>query len=541
MPLGNPVRLSAGLGACLFAAVMAAAQVTEVPVLQPSVGGRGGIVGASLGTQSEGSSLQAPLTQASLSPVSNLPGTPEPTLPPSVIAPRPGGSIAAASADPTAVQTPKALKKAAIKTGPQAGPAAPAVEDAAFRKGLQGVSDGTRKIETSAAEDEGDPGADEKLLGPGAGIFDGTQGGAVLEGAVRFPFAGKDGGIQQPTGQGSRSVVAGETSGRSARLTPTAGAVAADIVLSPHFAGNLKRVEELLPAEVRESPRNISLRQELEAGLRLLKDARARIRAEVKAENPGLAEYRVTALAQERLGRDLAAQKAARTVQDAGGALLARYAAALPPGEKLDFGSADGFSASLDWSARLRRIGAGQAFPFRFGPAARKAAAAIREAVLAEAPQLSKTEFAGVARVIGVLVMKDGTVYFAFSGLPETLRVVLGGKEAAILARLNPGGRGVYRLVPLETGPPEGLETLPDPAHASADNKYCAEKKLLSVLRENPSRIEQVAEWAMLWRGDPKQNGFGSRHFPDYMAPCPHCVHNARVMLGARRSGVRER
>ena len=541
MPLKNPVRFVTGLGACVCAAVMAAAQVTEVPVLNPSVGGQAGVVGSNLGSQSAASSLQAPLTQTSLAPVSILPVTQDPTLLPSVIPNSAREPVSAAGLDLKTVQTPKALKTPSVKAESRTAPAAPAVGDAAFRKGLQSVSDGTRKIETSAAEDEGDPGADEKLLGSGAGIFDGTQGGAVLEGAVRFPFAGKDGGIQQPTGQGSRSVVAGETSGRSVRLIPVADTVAADIVLSPHFAGNLKRVEELLPAEVRESPRNISLRQELEAGLRLLKDARARIRAEVKAENPGLAEYRVTALAQERLGRDLAAQKAARTVQDAGGALLARYAAALPPGEKLDFGSADGFSASLDWSARLRRIGAGQAFPFRFGPAARKAAAAIREAVLAEAPQLSKTEFAGVARVIGVLVMKDGTVYFAFSGLPETLRVVLGGKEAAILARLNPGGRGVYRLVPLETGPPEGLETLPDPAHASADNKYCAEKKLLSVLREDPTRIAQTAEWAMLWRGDPKQNGFGSRHFPDYMAPCPHCVHNARVMLGARRSGVRER
>jgi len=110
-----------------------------------------------------------------------------------------------------------------------------------------------------------------------------------------------------------------------------------------------------------------------------------------------------------------------------------------------------------------------------------------------------------------------------------TLRVMLGGYEKALEDRLNAGGRYRYRVLPANTPVPEGMEAVDD----RGTGNFCAEKKLLSVLREGVVSISEVDEWAVRWRGPPGKIIYSTPSYREFMQPCEHCIRNAKVMMGS--------
>lgn len=481
--------LLAGAALWLVGPAYAGPKVAEVPVLQNPVGAPG--LGA--GSNVSGSAttigsldLKSPgLLAPTLATPSPLPQTPKPLTPAAAqtdVPVLPPSLVPVLSAPPAEAQV-------LAKPGPAGAP------------------------ELTPGLTEADFSGQDSVQKPGAGKADEDK---VLEHAA-------DAGAALFDGTPRREAVA---VGAPRRASP---GIASDIILASDFRGQLAKLEAMVPRELLETPGPLAdLRRDIQSGFQELRAARERLHAGLLRDQPGLSPAEAARSVREQAASDPAQDRVLQAARE----LLARYDASLPAGEKLDFSSAEAFAASLEWSSRLHRSGGGKAFPFRFGLAARQAALAVRDALQAEIPHITKPEFEGVARIIGVLVMKDGTVYVAFSGVPETLRAVIGGAEASLEARLNAAGGRRFRVLPADTPLPEGLERVPDSEARSADNRFCAEKKLLAVLREHPALRDEVSQWAMLWRGDPQRNQYGTRRFPAFMLPCPHCVHNARVMLG---------
>jgi predicted NBD/HSP70 family sugar kinase len=467
--------LFCGAALWLLGPAYAGSRVAEVPALQNPVGAPG------LGTGRSGAG-------AGLGPLGLQPAS---LVPQGLAAPSP-------SPQPTRPQDP-AAGQTDVQALPVLGPALaapPAGVQTLTVPGPALAPDSARGPPEQGSSPEAEPGQDlERAAQAGTALFDGA-------------FQPKSVALDEP-------------------------GIAPDLVLASSFRGQLAKLEALVPQELLETPGPLkALRQDLQSGFAELKAQRELLRAELGRSRPDLPPAEVALLVERQAASDPAYRAVQERVVRAARRLLARYNASLPPGEMLDLSSPEAFAASLGWSSRLHRSGAGAAFPFRFGTAARQAALAVRDALYGQLPQLAKPGFEGVARVIGVLVMRDGTVYVAFSGSPELLRTVMGGFEAGLEARLNASGGRRFRVLPADTPVPEGLERLPDSMGPSADNRFCAEKKLLAVLRQNPALRSEAAQWATLWRGDAEANTHGTRQFPAFMLPCPHCVRNAPVMLG---------